>query len=38
VIAHIGALENSRESIEVDWQEGVPVATTGRTGVGRLGG
>jgi hypothetical protein len=38
VVAHIAALENSRESIEVDWQAGVPVATTGRTGVGRPGG
>ena len=38
VVAHIATLENSRQLIEVDWKEGVPLATTGRTGVGRLGG
>ena len=38
VIAHLARLANSRQSIEVDWKEGVPIATTGRTGVGRLGG
>jgi hypothetical protein len=37
VIAHLSRLENSRESIEVDWLAGHPVATTGRTGVGRTG-
>lgn len=34
VIAHIASLENSRQSIEIDWHGGVPIATTGRTGVG----
>ncbi|MCW3027299.1 MAG: hypothetical protein JWN81_510 [Solirubrobacterales bacterium] len=37
VIAYIAKLENTRKSIEVDWQNGVPVATSGRTGVGRTG-
>ena len=37
VIAHLSTLENSRESIEVDSLAGNPVATTGRTGVGRTG-
>ena len=36
VIAHIATLENTRQSIEVDWRDGEPVATTGRTGVGRV--
>lgn len=34
VVAHIANLENTRKSIEVDWQNGIPVATSGRTGVG----
>jgi hypothetical protein len=37
VIAHIAALENTRESIEVDWQGGLPIATSERLGVGRTG-
>jgi hypothetical protein len=37
VIAYIAKLENTRKSIEVDWQNGLPVATSGRTGVGRTG-
>lgn len=34
VIAMLPALANTRKSIEIDWQGGVPVATSGRTGVG----
>jgi hypothetical protein len=37
VIAHLPTLENTRKSIEVDWQNGVPVATSGRSGVGKVG-
>jgi hypothetical protein len=37
VVGRIASLENSRESIEVDWQGGVPVATSQRLGVGRSG-
>jgi DNA-binding beta-propeller fold protein YncE len=37
VIANLPTLANSRKSIEVEWQNGVPVATSGRTGVGRVG-
>jgi subtilisin family serine protease len=34
VIATLSALAQTKKSIEVDWQSGVPVATSGRTGVG----
>lgn len=37
VIGHIANIENSRESTEVDWQGGVPVATSERLGIGRTG-
>jgi hypothetical protein len=37
VIATLPPMLNSKKSIEVDWQNGVPVATSGRTGVGRVG-
>jgi hypothetical protein len=37
VVAHIGSLENTRKTIEVDWEGGAPVATSDRTGVGRTG-
>ena len=34
VITTLSTLANTKKSIEVDWQGGVPVATSGRTGVG----
>jgi hypothetical protein len=34
VVAKLPTLANTRKSIEVDWQSGVPVATSGRNGVG----
>jgi hypothetical protein len=34
VVARLSTLANTRKSIEVDWQNGVPVASTGRNGVG----
>jgi hypothetical protein len=34
VLTTIPALAQTKKSIEVDWQGGVPVATSGRTGVG----
>jgi DNA-binding beta-propeller fold protein YncE len=37
VVAHIANMENTRETIEVDWQNGAPITTTQRTGVGRTG-
>ena len=37
VVAHIASMENTRETIEVDWENGAPVATSERTGVGRTG-
>jgi hypothetical protein len=37
VVAHLASLENTRKSIEVDWEGGRPIATSGRTGVGRSG-
>jgi hypothetical protein len=33
VITTLSTLLNTKKSIEVDWQSGVPVATSGRTGV-----
>jgi hypothetical protein len=38
VVANLTNLLNTRKSIEIDFSEGVPVATTNRTGVGRPGG
>jgi hypothetical protein len=37
VVTVLSTLAQSKYSIEVDWQGGVPVATSGRTGVGRVG-
>jgi hypothetical protein len=37
VVAHIASMENTRKTIEVDWEGGRPIATSGRTGVGRTG-
>jgi hypothetical protein len=34
VVAHLPALLNTRKSIEIDWRGGVPVAASGRQGVG----
>jgi hypothetical protein len=34
VITTLSTLANTKKSLEVDWQGGVPVATSGRTGVG----
>jgi hypothetical protein len=34
VVANIANLLNTRKTIEVDWSNGVPVASSGRTGVG----
>jgi hypothetical protein len=33
VVANIPALLNTKKSLEVDWSGGVPIATSGRTGV-----
>ena len=35
VVAHLAALEGTRQSLEVDWEGTRTVATTQRTGVGR---
>ena len=37
VLTTLSTLAQSKKSIEVDWQGGVPVATSGRTGVGGVG-
>jgi sugar lactone lactonase YvrE len=37
VVTVLSTLAQSKYSIEVDWQGGVPVATSGRTGVGKVG-
>ncbi len=37
VVGHIENLRDSRETIEVDWANGVPVATSTRQGVGAAG-
>ncbi|TMK99170.1 MAG: WD40 repeat domain-containing protein [Actinobacteria bacterium] len=34
VITTLATLAQTKKSIEVDWQNGVPIATSGRTGVG----
>jgi hypothetical protein len=36
VITSLPTLLNTKKSIEVDWQNGVPIATSGRTGVGQI--
>ena len=37
VLTSIPTLLNTKKSLEVDWSGGVPVATSGRTGVGQVG-
>jgi DNA-binding beta-propeller fold protein YncE len=37
VITVLPTLANTRKSLEIDWANGVPVATSGRTGVGHPG-
>jgi hypothetical protein len=36
VLITLTTLLNTKKSIEVDWQSGVPIATSGRLGVGRV--
>jgi hypothetical protein len=36
VVATLPALLNTKISIEIDWENGAPVATSGRTGVGEV--
>jgi hypothetical protein len=36
VVANLATLANTRKSIEVEWANGVPVATSTRTGVGKV--
>jgi DNA-binding beta-propeller fold protein YncE len=35
VVGYLPALANSRYPIEIDWKDGRPVATSGRSGIGR---
>ena len=37
VLTTLPTLAQTKKSIEVDWQGGVPVATSGRSGVGGVG-
>jgi len=37
VVANLPTLLNTKMSIEIDWENGAPVATSGRTGVGEVG-
>jgi hypothetical protein len=37
VLTTLSTLAQTKKSIEVDWQNGVPIATSGRTGVGGVG-
>ncbi|MFI4984529.1 MAG: hypothetical protein ACHQAV_00905, partial [Solirubrobacterales bacterium] len=37
VLTTLATLAQTKKSIEVDWQSGVPIATSGRTGVGGVG-
>jgi hypothetical protein len=37
VVTTLATLAQTKKSIEVDWENGVPVATSGRTGVGGIG-
>jgi len=37
VITTLSTLAQTKKSIEVDWQGGVPISTSGRTGVGGVG-
>ncbi|HEY4451736.1 MAG TPA: hypothetical protein VGN13_09105 [Solirubrobacteraceae bacterium] len=34
VVARLAPLANTKKSLEIDWSGGVPIATSGRTGVG----
>ena len=36
VIANLAPLLNTKMSLEIDWENGVPIATSGRTGVGQV--
>ncbi|HWX75452.1 MAG TPA: WD40 repeat domain-containing protein [Solirubrobacteraceae bacterium] len=38
VVTTLATLAQTKKSIEVDWQSGAPVATSGRTGVGYIAG
>ena len=37
VLTRLSALANTRKSLEIDWRGGLPVATSGRNGVGHAG-
>ena len=37
VLTNLATLANTRKSLEIDWSAGVPIATSGRTGVGHAG-
>jgi len=37
VLTTLTTLANTRKSLEIDWAGGVPIATSGRTGVGHVG-
>ncbi|MEA2334780.1 MAG: hypothetical protein QOG40_1270, partial [Solirubrobacteraceae bacterium] len=37
VVTTLSTLAQTKKSIEVDWQNGVPIATSGRSGVGGVG-
>lgn len=37
VVANLPTLLNTKISVEIDWEGGVPIATSGRTGVGGVG-
>jgi WD40 repeat protein len=37
VLTTLTTLENTRKSLEIDWANGVPIATSGRVGVGKVG-
>jgi DNA-binding beta-propeller fold protein YncE len=37
VVANLANLLNTRKMIEIDWSNGVPIASSGRTGVGHSG-
>ena len=36
ILATLTTLANTRKSLEIDWANGVPIATSGRTGVGQV--
>jgi DNA-binding beta-propeller fold protein YncE len=38
VVTTLSTLANTRKSLEIDWQNGLPIATSGRNGVGRASG